>query len=155
MRVGEHDGRLECAGLFRGHECIRHDDYHVTRLNLACGSAIEANLALATLALDDISIKELAIVVVHDIHTLALNDAGGIQSLGGAKIELVEADITSDPAQAKTVVERLLSDDEIVGTKEKAGIIEIDGVTKTIVEFATDAEVTEMLDAALPAPANP
>ena len=32
--------------------------------------------------------------------------------------------------------------------------IEIDGVSKTIVEFATDAEVAEMLDAALPAPSN-
>lgn len=40
-----------------------------------------------------------------------------------------------------------------VGT-EKAGTIEIDGVSKTIVEFATDAEVTEMLNTALPAPSN-
>jgi hypothetical protein len=35
---------------------------------------------------------------------------------------------------------------------EKSGVIEIDGVAKTVVEFATDAEVAEMLDAALPAP---
>ena len=40
-------------------------------------------------------------------------------------------------------------------TTEKAGTIEIDGVSKTIVEFATDAEVEEMIDAALPAPTNP
>lgn len=39
-------------------------------------------------------------------------------------------------------------------TTEKGGTIEIDGVSKTIVEIATDAEVSEMLDAALPAPAN-
>ena len=38
-------------------------------------------------------------------------------------------------------------------TTEKAGTIEIDGTSKTIVEFATDAEVTEMLDTELPAPA--
>ena len=37
-------------------------------------------------------------------------------------------------------------------TTEKAGTIEIDGVSKTIVEFATDAEVTEMIDTVLPAP---
>ena len=38
-------------------------------------------------------------------------------------------------------------------TTEKAGTIEIDGTSKTIVEFATDAEVTEMLNTELPAPA--
>lgn len=37
-------------------------------------------------------------------------------------------------------------------TTEGAGTIEIDGTSKTVVEFATDAEVAEMLDAALPAP---
>lgn len=37
---------------------------------------------------------------------------------------------------------------------EKSGVIEIDGVAKTVVEFATDAEVAEMLDAVLPAPSN-
>jgi hypothetical protein len=37
-------------------------------------------------------------------------------------------------------------------TTEGAGTIEIDGTSKTIVEFATDAEVAEMLDGALPAP---
>ena len=37
---------------------------------------------------------------------------------------------------------------------EKAGTITVNGDTKTIVEFATNAEVTEMLDAALPAPSS-
>jgi hypothetical protein len=37
-------------------------------------------------------------------------------------------------------------------TTEGAGTIEIDGTSKTVVEFATDAEVAEMLDDALPAP---
>jgi hypothetical protein len=36
---------------------------------------------------------------------------------------------------------------------ESAGTIEIDGTSKTVVAFATDAEVTEMLNGALPAPA--
>lgn len=39
-------------------------------------------------------------------------------------------------------------------TTEKAGTIVINGTTKTIVEFATDAEVAEVLDAILPAPSN-
>ena len=43
-----------------------------------------------------------------------INDAGGIKSLGGAKIELVIADTTSDALQARTVVERILDDEEIV-----------------------------------------
>ncbi len=37
-------------------------------------------------------------------------------------------------------------------TTEGAGTIEIDGTSKTVVEFATDAEVAEMLNGALPAP---
>lgn len=43
-----------------------------------------------------------------------INENGGIHSLGGAKLELVEADTTSDAQQSKQVVERLLEDEEIV-----------------------------------------
>ncbi|MDR2655363.1 MAG: ABC transporter substrate-binding protein [Oscillospiraceae bacterium] len=43
-----------------------------------------------------------------------INDSGGIKALGGAKIEMVTADTTSDPAQAKTVVERLVADPDIM-----------------------------------------
>lgn len=43
-----------------------------------------------------------------------INDAGGIQSLGGAKIEIVFADCTSDPAEAKNIVERLVADEDIM-----------------------------------------
>ena len=43
---------------------------------------------------------------------------------------------------------------KVTVTTEKAGTIEIDGTSKTIVEFATDAEVAEMIDAVLPAPSN-
>ena len=41
---------------------------------------------------------------------------------------------------------------KVTVTTQKAGTIEIDGTTKTIVDIATDAEVAEMIDAALPAP---
>ena len=43
-----------------------------------------------------------------------INDAGGIKSLGGAKIEMVIQDATSDPTQAKNVVERMVMDEEII-----------------------------------------
>lgn len=43
---------------------------------------------------------------------------------------------------------------KVTVTTEKAGTIEIDGTTKTIVEFATDAEVTEVLDEVLPLPSS-
>jgi len=43
-----------------------------------------------------------------------INEAGGIKSLGGAKLELVTADNMSDTNQCKAVAERLLSDSEIV-----------------------------------------
>ena len=39
-------------------------------------------------------------------------------------------------------------------TTEGSGAIEIDGVSKAVVYIATDAEVAEMIDAALPAPSN-
>lgn len=49
-----------------------------------------------------------------------INEAGGIKALGGAKIELVEADTTSDAKQAPAVTERLITSNEdlsaIVGT---------------------------------------
>ncbi len=41
---------------------------------------------------------------------------------------------------------------KVTVTTQKAGTIEIDGTSKTIVDIATDAEVAEMIDAALPAP---
>jgi hypothetical protein len=40
-------------------------------------------------------------------------------------------------------------------TTEGSGAIELDGVSKAVVYIATDAEVSEMIDAALPAPTNP
>ena len=40
-----------------------------------------------------------------------INENGGIQSLGGAQIELVVVDGQSDNTQLKTVTQRLLEDD--------------------------------------------
>jgi hypothetical protein len=44
---------------------------------------------------------------------------------------------------------------KVTVTTENAGTIQIDGTTKVVVDFATDNEVTTMLDDALPAPTNP
>lgn len=44
-----------------------------------------------------------------------INKAGGIKSLGGAKVELVVADTTSDPKQATSVAERLFSAGGLAG----------------------------------------
>jgi len=52
----------------------------------------------------DLNAAELA---VEDI-----NAAGGIKSLGGAKIKLVVVDTTSDPKQAASVAERTLSNEK-------------------------------------------
>ena len=43
-----------------------------------------------------------------------INGNGGIQSLGGAKIEIVPADTMSDTSQAKAVADRILADDTII-----------------------------------------
>jgi len=49
-----------------------------------------------------------------------INDSGGIKALGGARIELIEADTTSDAKQAPSVAERLITSNSdlsaIVGT---------------------------------------
>ena len=44
---------------------------------------------------------------------------------------------------------------KVTVTTEGSGAIELDGVSKAVVYIATDAEVAEMIDAALPAPTNP
>lgn len=43
-----------------------------------------------------------------------INEAGGIQSMGGAPINLVIADSTSNPTQAATVAQRMMSQDRVV-----------------------------------------
>ncbi len=43
-----------------------------------------------------------------------INENGGIEALGGARINLVVADATSNPTQAATVAQRMLSQDEVV-----------------------------------------
>jgi ABC-type branched-chain amino acid transport systems, periplasmic component len=42
------------------------------------------------------------------------NASGGIKSLGGAPVEIVIGDVTSDPSESKTVAERVLVDEDIV-----------------------------------------
>ncbi len=69
------------------------------RLSMYQGSGADAgvlNMNGAQLAIDNI------------------NEAGGIQSLGGKKLELVVGDTMSDTSQAKAVCERVMADHSIV-----------------------------------------
>ena len=66
--VGEHHHWLEAPCLLGSHQRIGHYYYHVARLNLAGRSAIEAHLALAALAWDNISVEALTVVVVYNLN---------------------------------------------------------------------------------------
>ena len=62
-----------------------------------------------------------------------INAAGGIQSLGGAKLELVFGDLQSDVNQAKAVAENVLSDGDVsicIGIANSAMAVPILGVTE-------------------------
>jgi hypothetical protein len=70
-------------------------------------------------------------------------------SVAGAMSAADHAQFTADSAKLADISDEA---NKTTVTTEGSGAIEIDGVSKTVVEFATDAEVAEMLDAALPAP---
>ncbi len=70
-------------------------------------------------------------------------------SVSGAMSAADHAQMTTDHTQLGTNTTKLngisANANQTTVTTEKAGTLEIDGVSKTIVEFASDAEVTEML----------
>lgn len=66
-----------------------------------------------------------------------INESGGIEALGGAMIELIVTDTTSDSTQAQSVAQRVLSDDEIVGIVGTG----ISGLTLPILPIAEKNEV--------------
>ena len=70
-------------------------------------------------------------------------------SVAGAMSAADHAQFTADSTKLAGISEQA---NKTTVSTEKAGTIEIDGTTKVIVEFATDAEVAEMINAALPAP---
>ena len=72
-------------------------------------------------------------------------------SVAGAMSAADHAQFTADSTKLADISEQA---NKTTVTTEKAGTIEIDGTTKVIVEFATDAEVAEMINAALPAPSG-
>lgn len=78
----------------------------------------------------DLNAAELAI---EDI-----NAAGGIKSLGGAKVKLVVVDTTSDPKQAASVAERILSTDKVAGIVGTG----ISGLTLPILPVTEKARVS-------------
>jgi branched-chain amino acid transport system substrate-binding protein len=67
-----------------------------------------------------------------------INDAGGIKSMGGAKLELSTADATSDPAQAASAATQFLSK----GTKPLAIVgAYASGLTETVARVTERAKV--------------
>jgi hypothetical protein len=72
-------------------------------------------------------------------------------SVAGAMSAADHAQFTADSAKLADISDEA---NKTTVTTEGSGAIEIDGVSKTVVEFATDAEVAEMLDTALPAPST-
>jgi hypothetical protein len=72
-------------------------------------------------------------------------------SVAGAMSAADHAQFTADSAKLADISDEA---NKTTVTTEGSGAIEIDGVSKTVVEFATDAEVAEMLNTALPAPST-
>lgn len=72
-------------------------------------------------------------------------------SVAGAMSAADHAQFTTDSTKLSGISAQA---NKTTVTTENAGTIEIDGVSKSIVSFATNAEVTEMLNTALPAPSS-
>jgi lipoprotein-anchoring transpeptidase ErfK/SrfK len=49
----------------------------------------------------------------------AINAAGGIKALGGAKINLIVSDATSDPTKASTAAQRLITQNQVPGAYQR------------------------------------
>ena len=117
------------ASLFVGcgNEQTGGEEEQVTVVKIAFMNPLSGNNADA--GQQDLNAAQLA--VKH------INEAGGIESLGGAQIELVVTDTTSDPTQAQSVAQRVLSDGEIVGIVGTG----ISGLTLPILPIAEKNEV--------------
>lgn len=76
------------------------DDVKIAFLNPLSGSNVDAGV-------QDLNAVQLA---VDDV-----NKAGGIKALGGAKLQLVVVDTTSDPKNAASVAERVFSTEKVAG----------------------------------------
>lgn len=89
-------------------------------LTLVCAfTAVAEEPATIKIALINALSGDMAEGGQHELEAAQLaikniNDAGGIKSLGGAKLELVSADYTSSTDNTKSVVERVLSSNDIV-----------------------------------------
>lgn len=72
-------------------------------------------------------------------------------SVAGAMSAADHAQFTADSAKLADISAQA---NKVTVTTAGSGAIEIDGVSATVVDFATDAEVAEMLNTALPAPST-
>ncbi len=103
-------------------------EVQIAFLNPLSGSNVDAGQ-------QDLNAAQLA---VEDI-----NNAGGIKSLGGAKIKLIVVDSTSDPKQAASVAERLFSTEKIAGVVGTG----ISGLTMPILPLAEKARIPLLTNA--------
>ena len=63
-RVGKNHRRLKRLGLFKVHQCIRHDNNNVIRLNPAGCRAVQTDFARTALAFNDVSFKTFTVIIV-------------------------------------------------------------------------------------------
>ncbi len=110
-----------------GSEQTGEEAEEVTVVKIAFMNPLSGNNADA--GQQDLNAAELA--VKH------INESGGIAALNGALIELVVTDTTSDPTQAQSVAQRVLSDEDIVGIVGTG----ISGLTLPILPIAEKNEV--------------
>jgi len=135
------------------------DKYLDFVVNAKDGSATDSHIYINVKDLIDIYLAGNGINIAAD-NTISVvvdaNSANGLSvgangialglatdSAAGAMSATDHAQFTADSAKLANIS---VEANKTTVSTEKAGTIEIDGITKTIVEFATDAEFDEMLD---------
>ena len=127
-----------------------------THIYLNVQDLVDAYLAGNGLALDSSTNTFSVVIDSSNANGLSVG-ANGIalglatDSVAGAMSAADHAQFTADSAKLADISDE--ANKTTVGT-EGSGAIEIDGTSKVVVYIATDAEVAEMLDDVLPAPAN-
>lgn len=114
-------GRIGRRELLRRSALLGLSTSAVASLLAACGApgtggagtAPEVNIAVLYPQTGDFARFGQACVKAAELARDDINAAGGIKSLGGAKVKLVLEDITSDPTTVRTVTERVLTNNKV------------------------------------------
>lgn len=80
--VGENNHGLEVRSLLGSHKGIGHDYDHIARLGLSRGSSIEADDTTALFTGNNVCIKTLAIIIIHDPDPLAFEYTRSLEKQG-------------------------------------------------------------------------